>query len=183
MSGYWQGQKPGKEFGPKTPFLDTLLLNTHQVTLNRVRLAGFHFGLQGRNAYSIWINQSNISTNNYNLVLRDVANSWRIRDSIISQANSWGIYVSSSNDVLIDGNRFESNAQGAVLVDSYSTVVTHNRFELNGASAQNEAIRVTPAGQDTRILANLFSSSEVTDLGMDTQCAFNIGPPLTCAAP
>jgi hypothetical protein len=122
----------------------------------------------------VLIDKSNISGNRYNLYLGHQANTWRIRDTVVSQALAWGILVRGpNNDVLIDGNRLESNQLGAIQVYSFGAVVTHNRFELNGAAAQHEGVGIRASAQHTRVLTNYFSSDIITDAGTDTRCALN----------
>lgn len=153
------------------------LLDDHQVTLNRVRISNFFIGVLGRNAYSVSIVQSNVSNNGYNLVLRKLGNTWRVRDSILSQAAHWSVYVQGGNDVLLDGNRFESNAHGGVRVRSHSTLISNNRFEMNGTAPDFEGIRIEHSGEHTRVLSNVFSTSAVTNLGSGTECQFNVEDP------
>ncbi len=155
------------------------LQNDHQVVLERTRISNFNYGIFARNSFSVSIANSNISTNNYNLMLRGFTNTWRVRDSILSQAQQWSVYVQNSNDVLFAGNRFESNAQGGIFINSDAVFVQHNRFELNGADASYEGVRVNNGVASTRILTNLFSTSTVTDFGApgSTICEFNVVDP------
>lgn len=156
------------------------------ITLDEVRIDGFHIGVSGRQAYSVLIDKSNISGNRYNLYLRQEANTWRIRDTVLNQALAWGIVVRGpNNDVLIDGNRLESNQLGAIQVYSFGTVVTHNRFESNGTAAQHEGVSVRASAQDTRVLTNYFSSDIITDAGTATRCALNsnVVEPASCLWP
>ena len=156
------------------------------ITLDQVRIDGFHIGVSGREAFSVLVDRSNISRNRYNLYLGDQANTWRIRDTVLSQALAWGVVVRGpNNDVLIDGNRLESNQLGAIQVYGFGTVVTHNRFELNGAAAQQQGVSVLPSAQETRVLTNYFSSDIITDAGTATRCALNsnVVEPASCSWP
>jgi Right handed beta helix region len=156
------------------------------ITLDSVRIDGFHIGVYGRQAFSVLIDKSNISNNRYNLYLGQQANTWRIRDTVLNQALAWGIVVRGpNNDVLVDGNRLESNQLGAIQVYSYATVVTHNRFESNGTAAQHEGVSVRPSAQETRVLTNYFSSDIITDAGTATRCALNsnVAEPGSCLWP
>lgn len=160
------------------------LVNDDHVILERVRITGFGAGVRGLNSLYTGIYSSNISDNDYNLVLLPTSNSWRIRDSILSRAARWSVYVSSSNDVLIDGNRFESNTQGGIQVNAVEgALISNNRFESNGVTVQFEGIQIWPTATHTRVLTNYFSTSTVSDYGFNTQCAFNVkavGNPLPC---
>lgn len=159
------------------------LHGNHQITLDRVRIDRFNIGVEGRQAYSVLINGSNISNNGTNLMLGLEANSWRVRDNILSRALGWGVVVRGpNNDVLLDGNRMESNLQGAVRLYSYGTIVSNNRFEFNGAGVGNLGVDVRPSAQDARILHNFFSSDTIGDGGVSTRCAFNLNvvEPASC---
>jgi hypothetical protein len=90
-----------------------------------------------------------------------------------------GQLVNTSNDLLLDGLRMESNALGALRTNAYGTRVINSRFELNGTGfliSPNRGLLVDVGAQDTRILTNIFSSDCVRILGAGTQRAFNIPP-------
>ncbi len=153
------------------------------ITLNGVRIDRFNVGVAGNDSYSVVINQSNISNNRTNLWLGPLANSWRVRDSVLSQAAQWSVRVAGpNNDVLFDGNRLESNHLGAFILNSFGTVLSNNRLEFNGAGGGWNGILVQPAAQQSRLLNNLFSTDIIVDNGADTRCAFNINvtEPLSC---
>ena len=134
----------------------------------------FSIGVFGREAFSIYIDHSNISLNTYNVAMSEGTTNWRLRDSVMNQAGAWSVRIAPpSNDHLISGVRFEGSGQGALLLGSYGTMLMNNRFESNGGFG--DGILVTSLAQQTRILANLFSSDSVVDQGEGTECAFNIG--------
>ena len=153
--------------------------NASFVFMERVRLTDFQMGLFGRDAFSVYINHSNISLNDYNIVMGDCTTNWRIRDSIVKQASFWGVRLSAkSNDHVLVGNRIEDNSMGAILNGSYGAMILNNRFEGNGSTNPiNPGVaiwNVTPA-METRIVMNLFSSDRTHDSGKNSQCSLNIG--------
>lgn len=161
------------------------LIAAHITKIERVRVAGFRYGVWGSESYSVSISGSNISNNRQNVRLGLECNTWRLRDNILSRAYGWSVYVAGpndnppvlgSNDLLLDGNRFESNAVGAVRLGSHSAIVVHNRFESNN----NLGVRVETTGVGNRLMTNVFSSDLVVDLGTDTVCMFNTGSDPGC---
>jgi len=166
------------------------LKNQHIVFINNVRVSNFTTGINGRQAYSVFINNSNISNNSGDNIRIDYdANSWRIRDSIISQAGGWGINalgpgdatalgnINTSNDLLLDGLRLESNHRGAVRINNYGSRISNSRFEFNGKGSLTYPFRglwVDSQAQETRILTNYFSGNCILDNGNATSRAFNI---------
>ncbi|MDR4515614.1 right-handed parallel beta-helix repeat-containing protein [Nitrosomonas sp.] len=166
------------------------LFNQHIVYINNVRVSDFVTGIHGRQSYSVYITGSNISDNRGDNIRVDYdANSWRIRDSIISQAGGWGINVygpgdatplgkiNSSNDLLLDGLRLERNQRGAVRFIAYGSRLINSRLEGNGKlsfSYPYRAILVDKHATETRILTNYFSGNCVQDHGIGTIRDFNI---------
>lgn len=150
------------------------LVNDSQVIIERVRISEFNIGIRGVNSFSVSIAHSNISSNNRNLLLRKLANTWRIRDNILSQSRKWSVIVNGSNGALFDGNRFESNQLGAIKINSAFVLLSNNRFEKNGFAENNEGIRIESGALDTRVLTNIFSASTLTNFGIGTHCGFNI---------
>jgi hypothetical protein len=156
------------------------LIEAHITKIERVRIAGFRYGVWGNESYSVSINDSNVSNNRQNVRLNLECNTWRLRDNILSRAYGWSVYVAGpndtppvlgSNDLLLDGNRFESNAVGAVRLGSHSAMLTHNRFESNNGVG----VRIDASGVGNRLITNVFSSDLVQDLGVDTVCEFSTG--------
>ena len=152
----------------------------HQTHLDNVRLQGFNVGVFARSSYSVSIMRSSISNNRTNIRVGPDCNGWRLRDNVISRAVGYGVYVTAaneggpalgSNDLLIDGNRFESNGLGAVRLGAFGAVLTHNRFESNNALG----VRIEPTATSSRLLANYFSTDVVLNMGLDTMCQFSTG--------
>ncbi|MDR4515615.1 right-handed parallel beta-helix repeat-containing protein [Nitrosomonas sp.] len=163
------------------------LFNQHIVYINNVRIQDFVTGIIGKQSYSVYISGSNISNNRGdNIRIGYDANSWRIRDSIISQADGWGINVygpgderplgtiNGSNDLLLDGLRMESNKSGAVRFNSYGSRIENSRLEANGVDKYGRAILVDTHAEQTRILTNYFSGNCIQDDGLETRRSFNI---------
>lgn len=166
------------------------LNNQHIVFLDKLRVSNFMTGISGRQSYSVFINHSNVSDNSGDNIRIDYdANSWCIRDSLVSRAGAWGINIlgpgdanplgsiNSSNDLLIDGLRMEYNASGAVRVNNYGTRMVNSRLELNGRESISypyRALFVDAQADQTRILTNYFSGNCIHDNGIATIRAFNI---------
>lgn len=171
------------------------LANLSIISVDNVRLSDFHTGLSGVRTYSVLVNGSNISNNRAtNIAIGYESHGWRIRDSIISQSGGWGINVlgpgdaeayrdaqgfliNSSNDLLLDGLRMESNAQAAVRTNAYGTRIVNSRFEQNGTAnpaTPSRGILVAAGAEETRILTNIFSSDCIANYGATTQRAFNM---------
>ncbi|MGJ5819729.1 NosD domain-containing protein [Paludibaculum fermentans] len=184
-------------YGPSAPGNSTAphstgiaIANQNIVYLTNVRVSDFQTGVSGVGSYSVFINGCNISNNRGdNLVIGYNSNGWRIRDGIVSQAGGWGINVlgpgddtpigliNTSNDLLIDGVRMESNYRGAVRTNAYGTRVTNSRFESNGLGSMtmpHRGLLVESQAQDARILTNIFSSDCIQIQNLSTQRAFNI---------
>lgn len=179
---------PGQSNAPHSTGI--AIANQNIVYLTNVRVSDFQTGVSGVGSYSVFINGCNISNNRGdNLVIGYNSNGWRIRDGLVSQAGGWGINVlgpgdaapigliDSSNDLLIDGVRMESNFRGAVRTNAYGTRITNSRFEYNGLgsfSLPHRGLLVETQAQDARILTNIFSSDCIQILSPSTQRAFNI---------
>lgn len=171
------------------------LANVDIIYLTNIRVSDFNTGVVGSNSYSVFIQSSNISANKEdNIQVGYAANSWRIRDGLVSQAGRWGINVlgkgdaialalsnneiwEESNDLLIDGVRLESNGMGGIRTNARATRITNTRLEFNGhgiGAPDYQGIRVDKNARQTRILTNLFSSNCIVNLGSNTKIAFNI---------
>jgi hypothetical protein len=194
---YGPYSQPGVVSAPHS--IGIALANLNLVQIDRVRLTDFHVGLQGTQTFSVEVEHSNISNSRLdNIVVGYDSNGWRIRDGLVSRAGRYGINVlgpgdatpigtvDTSNDMLIDGVRMESNAHAAVRTAAYATRITNARFEGNGASAGmpfHPAVRVTSAAWGTRVLTNLFNSPSVDCLwnqGTSTLQGFNIPQNIVC---
>ncbi len=172
-----------------------VLTNQNIIYLRNIRVSNFYIGLVGSNSYSVFVYGSNISNNkNDNIQIGYASNGWRIRDGLVSQAGRWGINVqgpgdakpliigggeewNTSNDLLIDGVRMESNSKGGVRTNAYGTRIINTRLEFNGHGSRApdfQGILVDSDAEKTRILSNLLSSNCIDDLGVDTEQAFNI---------
>jgi len=182
------------------------LANLNMVHLNRVRGTDFYVGVRGTSSYSVDIQSSNISANRQdNIVIGYNANGWRIRDGLSSGAARYGINVLgpgdarpienvdgqghdavTSNDLLIDGVRMESNGYAAIRTAAYSTRIINNRFEGNGAAAGlgfDPAVVVTNQAVMTRVLTNLFGSTAadcILNQGASTQMSLNMPAAIGC---
>lgn len=170
------------------------LANQSIVYLTNIRVSDFYTGLVGTNSYSVFINGSNISNNKGdNIQIGYASNSWRIRDGLVSQAGNWGINVrgpgdgrplslrkevwDTSNDLLIDGVRIESNGEGGIRTNAYGTRIINSRLEFNGhgsGAPDFQGILVERGAKSARILTNLFSGNCINNLGVDTELGFNI---------
>lgn len=171
------------------------LANLNIVYLNNIRVSHFNVGVSGTNSYSVFINGSNISTSEQdNIQIGYASNSWRIRDGLVSQAKRWGINVlgpgdstpvdagdpvlwDTSNDLLIDGVRMESNGMGGIRTNAHSTRMINTRLEFNGhgqGAPLFQGILVDESAQNARILTNYFSGNCIQNLGIHTDMAHNI---------
>ena len=145
--------------------------NSLFVYIRNVRLNGFAFGLSGNNAFSIFVDGSNIHNNSTNIVIGHNTTAWRIRDTVTNQGII-GIQIrSTGRGHVISGGRVESNSSWGIQVAGAMNVIENTWFEGNGGLT---AIFVTGEAQKTRILGNLFSSQLVSDLGTETQMCFNM---------
>ncbi len=171
------------------------LANQNIIYLTNIRVSDFYTGIVGTNSYSVFIHGSNISNNvNDNIQVGYASNGWRIRDGLVSQAGNWGINVlgpgdakpvnagdrelwRTSNDLLIDGVRLESNSKGGIRTNAYATRIINTRLEFNGhgSGAPNyHGVLVDQSAEKTRILTNILSSNCIHNLGSETEQAFNI---------
>ncbi len=182
------------------------LANLNIVNLNRVRVTDFYVGIKGTSSFSVDINDSNVSVSRQdNIVIGYNSNGWRIRDGLSSQAARYGINVLgpgdakpiedvdgagndavTSNDLLIDGVRMESNGHAAIRSAAHSTRIINNRFEGNGAAAGQAfqpAVHLTGAAQVGRVLTNLFGGTSADCLwnqAVGTQQALNMPASIGC---
>lgn len=196
-------------YGPNAPGLSTAphsigiaIANQNIVTISGVRVSDFYTGIKGTASYSVFIERSNISNNrDDNINIGYDSNGWRIRDGLVSQAGAWGINVlgpgdaspigiaNSSNDLLVDGVRMESNYRGAIRTDAYATRIINSRFESNGLGSfavPHRGILIDSDAANARILTNYFSSDCIQIASATTQRGFNIPAELNtaqCQAP
>ncbi|MEQ8274506.1 MAG: right-handed parallel beta-helix repeat-containing protein [Deltaproteobacteria bacterium] len=156
------------------------LVDASQVILERVRISDFRMGIYGHSSYSIVVSQCSLHDNRVNIFMDELSNSWRVRDSIISRAATYGVFQTVSggganqNGSVFAGNRMEANLGGAMYITSLGTVIRDTYFELNGTAAPYVAVRTTPSASETKIIGNIFSSDVVNNTGALTECAFNI---------
>ncbi len=156
------------------------LVDASQVILERVRISDFQMGIYGRDSYSIVVSQCSLHDNRVNIFMDEFSNGWRVRDSIISRARTYGVFQTVSqgganqNGSVFAGNRMEANLGGAMYVTSLGTVIRDTYFELNGTAAPYVAVRTAPSASETKIIGNIFSSDVVANTGGLTECAFNI---------
>ncbi|MCH9696602.1 MAG: hypothetical protein K0U68_00705 [Gammaproteobacteria bacterium] len=171
------------------------LANLNIVYLNNIRVSNFFTGVSGTNSYSVFINGSNISTNEQdNIRIGYASNSWRIRDGLVSQAKRWGINVlgpgdstpvdagdpvlwDTSNDLLIDGVRMESNGMGGIRTNAHSTRIINTRLEFNGhamGAPLFQGVLLDESALNARLLTNYFSGNCIQNLGIQTEMAHNI---------
>ena len=144
------------------------------VDLERVQISDFAVGVIGELAYSINIHRSRIFGNGFNVVLGYDTTAWRIRESTISQAFLAGlVFGPTARGNLVSGGRMESNLFTGILAHGPRNVVEHTWFEGNGG-ASNHAIKLPPFSFQNRILANLFASDEISNVGTDNQICFSI---------
>lgn len=134
--------------------------SAHQVIVERVRISGFGFGIYGQQSYSVVVDKTNMHSNNVNIFQDFTANTWRVTNSVLSQAVRWGIYQTAAadgtahqNSSVYSNNRLESNGLGGIHVAGVGTVIQNNEFEGNGGTVKaNLAIQVHSAAIDTRII-------------------------------
>jgi hypothetical protein len=149
--------------------------NSQFVYVKNVRLQNFAFGLFGDNAFSIFVDQSSVHNNAFNIVMGDNTTSWRVRDSVASQG-LMGIQMSATaRGHVVSGGRVEANWGPGIRIDGAMNVVDNTWFEGNGTFfGTHYGIWVTSQGQKTRILANLFSSQLIGDDGAETRSCYNM---------
>jgi hypothetical protein len=148
--------------------------NSSVVTLERVRLHDFGFGLLGATAFSILVDKSLIHNNGFNVVIGDGSTAWRVRDTVMNQSGLIGVVLSpTAIGNLISGGRIESNPFAGVTVQGPQNAIETSWFEGNGIGFGDHGIRVLSSADQTRIFANLFSSEDIHDQGADTQICLN----------
>lgn len=164
---------------------DNQLTPPGRLRLHRVRIIGFGtYGIQGgTNTQSVTIDSCQIVGNYVNLQLVRRCDSWRIRNTIINLAVTWGIeigatvyidgkkYEGSLVDTVISGCVFSGNKVGALRVlgggasaprpgqppiSTTGVFVIGNGFENNGGVA----IKVESANAGVRLVANFFADGE-----------------------
>ena len=149
--------------------------NSQFVYVKNVRLQDFAFGLLGDNAFSIFVDQSSVHNNAFNIVIGDNTTAWRVRDSVTSQG-LMGIQMNASaRGHVVSGGRVERNWGPGIRIDGAMNVIDNTWFEGNGIFFDTKyGVWVTSQGQKTRILANLFSTQLIGDDGVETQRCFNM---------
>ena len=149
--------------------------NSQFVYVKNVRLQGFAFGLLGDNAFSIFVDQSSVHNNAFNIVIGDNTTAWRVRDSVTSQG-LMGIQMNASaRGHVVSGGRVERNWGPGIRIDGAMNVIDNTWFEGNGIFFDTKyGVWVTGQGEKTRILANLFSTQLIGDDGVETQKCFNM---------
>jgi Right handed beta helix region len=148
--------------------------NSSFVQIERVRLHDFGFGLLGAFALSIFVDKSVIHNNGFNVVIGDGSRAWRVRDTTMSQSGLIGVvFDAGAVGNLVSGGRLESNPFTAIYLRGQQNVVESSWFEGNGIGFGDHGIQVIAPADQTRILANLFSSEDILDGGASTQSCFN----------
>jgi Periplasmic copper-binding protein (NosD) len=148
--------------------------NSSFVTLERIRLHDFGFGLLGTTAFSIFVDKSVIHNNGFNVVIGDGSTAWRVRDTVMSQSGLFGMLIGSlAVGNFVSGGRVESNPVTGVRVQGLQNVIEGTWFEGNGIGFGDHGIHVLATADQTRIFANLFSSEDILDQGASTQTCLN----------
>jgi hypothetical protein len=148
--------------------------NSSFVHVERVRLHDFGFGLMGSTAYSIFVDQSFIHNNGFNVVMDDGSNAWRVRDTVMSQSGLIGVVIGAlALGNSLSGGRIESNPVTGIRLMGLQSVIETTWFEGNGIGFGDHGIQVLSTADQTRILSNLFSSEDILDSGANTQTCFN----------
>jgi hypothetical protein len=148
--------------------------NSSFVHVERVRLHDFGFGLMGSTAFSIFVDQSFIHNNGFNVVIDDGSNAWRVRDTVMSQSGLIGVVIGAlALGNSLSGGRIESNPVTGIRLMGLQNVVETTWFEGNGIGFGDHGIQVLSTADQTRILSNLFSSEDILDAGSHTQTCFN----------
>lgn len=149
--------------------------NSQFVYIRNVRLANFAFGLFGSKAWSIFVDGSSLHNNSYNIVMGDDTTSWRVRDTVTSQALIGIQMNATARGHLVSGGRIEGNWGPGIRVDGSMNVIEGTWFEGNGQFfSTNYGVWVTNQGVKTRILSSLFSSQLIGDNGTETRACFNM---------
>ena len=149
--------------------------NSQFVYVRNVRLQNFAIGLFGADAFSIFVDQSSVHNNAFNIVMGDNTTAWRVRDTVASQG-LMGIQMNATaRGHVVSGGRIESNWGPGIRVDGAMNAIDGTWFEGNGQFFNTQhGIWVTGQGLKTRIIANLFSSQVIGDSGVETQACFNM---------
>jgi hypothetical protein len=170
------------------------IASAHVIHIEDVHISDFHAGISGSRAFSVFITGSNVSNNRgTNIRIGYAANGWRVRDGMVNQSRGFGIDVlgpgdadpvrdgndlwNTSNDLLIDGVRMESNNFGAIRTAAYSTRIDSCRFESNGLgnpALPHRGLLIDSTAVDARVLTNLFSSDCIQNKSATTQRALNM---------
>lgn len=148
--------------------------------LHRVRVTNFGvYGMQGGlNARHVTIDSCQLIQNGVNIQLVRKCDGWRIRDTIVAEAGSWGVEIGvgvtiekqeitgGATDVLISGCLFVGNTEGAVRVldtgaenPTFGVFVFGNGFERNAGVA----LEIEPKGVGARLVANYLGEGMMFD--------------------
>jgi len=158
IEGRYPAASPGSSIGVDVS-------GVGDVTLRNVTVRGFNVGIRGKYAFYVNVRDSNVSLNRrYNYHLIDNANSWRISGGLSSQSGEAAVRIEHSNNVVINGVAFESNALG-VWTDTESIHLFNNRFECSPAVPQfcppdATGVRVDPGANFVSLFANYYSGVE-----------------------
>ncbi len=144
------------------------------VYIQNVRITGFNVGIFGLKSNALMVDHSNISLSKYYNIIasQDTAN-WRIRDSMINQAEEGGVLIKTNpqSGHVIDGNIISSNQKYGINTYGRGTVITHNRFRTN----KGIDIRIDSGAEETRISENYFNNiGNIENNSITTQCSHNI---------
>jgi hypothetical protein len=146
------------------------------VSLERVRLHGFGYGVVGEMSYSIHIDDSAIHDNGIDLVLGEDSTAWRVRDTLIKQSGLIGaVFLPSARGNLFSGVRVEQNPITGIYQRGLMNVVENGWFEGNGIGFGDHGIQHTASARHNRVLGNLFSTEDVLAPAVtQTQLCFNV---------
>jgi hypothetical protein len=145
------------------------------VYIKNVRLQSFAIGLTGNTAFSVFVDQSSLHDNAYNIVMGDDTTSWRVRDTGTSRG-LLGVHIGpTARGHLVSGGRIESNWGPGVRIDGWGNVIENTWFEGNGAFFSTlYGVWLTGQAQKNRVLSNVFSSQIIGDGGVETHKCFNM---------
>ncbi len=146
------------------------------VSLERLRLHGFGYGVVGEMSYSIHIDDSAIHDNGIDLVLGEDSTAWRVRDTLIKQSGLIGaVFLPTARGNLFSGVRVEQNPVTGIYQRGLMNVVENGWFEGNGIGFGDHGIQHTLSARHNRVLGNLFSTEDVLAPAVTlTQLCFNV---------
>jgi hypothetical protein len=150
--------------------------NSSLVSIERVRLHGFGYGVVGGPSYSIHIDDSAIHDNGFDLILGEDSTAWRVRDTLIKQSGLIGaVFLPSARGNLFSGVRVEQNPITGIYQRGTMNVVENGWFEGNGIGFGDHGIWHTSSARHNRVLGNLFSTEDIlAPLVTQTQICFNV---------